>query len=239
MCGRHIKPCVLELGGKAPLIILPSADLDLAASGAAFGGFLNSGQICMSTDVLLVHESIADDFKQRLAKRINKLSSGPEAPLKGLFAEKSAKRLQDFVQDAVSKGATVIAGKVDVTGSTMQPLVLSDITNEMKVAEEESFGPLLTMRTFKTVDEAVKLANQSEYGLSSAVYGAPQEAMKIARRIVSGAVHINGMTVHDVGELAHGGFKSSGYGRFNSLAGLHEFTATRVITVSEGHEYPF
>lgn len=177
------QPCVLELGGKAPFVVLPSANLDLAASGAVFGGYLHSGQICMSTDVVLVHESVEDEFHAHLARRAQNLTAGADAaPLKGLFSERSAQRLDGFVKDALQKGAKVLAGKAEVKGNVMQPLILAGIKDDMKVADEESFGPLITVRTFKTEAEAIELANRSGALGDSTTRADPAQSTACPRR---------------------------------------------------------
>jgi len=242
VCAKYLKPCTLELGGKASLIVLEGADLEFAVNSAAFGAFFHSGQICMSTNNVLAHVSIAEELEAAILKKRKELSAGKsDAPLRGLFAPTSAKRVQALIDDAKSKGATV-HGPEDGSAADhniIQPHVLTGVKEGMNAFTDEHFGPLMSIIRFSTDEEAVALANSSDYGLAAAVYSKDEaHAMRIARQIEAGMVHINGSTVHDTQTLPHGGIKKSGYGRFNGIYGLQEFTWIKVITVNEPHPYP-
>ncbi|WP_157014413.1 aldehyde dehydrogenase [Mesorhizobium xinjiangense] len=242
--GRFLKPALLELGGKAPFVVLDDADLEAAVDAAAFGAYMNQGQICMSTERIVVDEKIADAFVAALAKKARSLKAGDprkgDTPLGSVVDENAAKRIQELVKDAVSKGAVLAAGG-GVDGTVMEATLLDHVTPAMRIYGEESFGPVVTMVRVNGIDEAVRVANDTEYGLSSAVFGKDvNRAMAVARRIESGICHINGPTVHDEAQMPFGGVKESGYGRFGGKAGIAEFTELRWITVQDGPlHYPF
>jgi acyl-CoA reductase-like NAD-dependent aldehyde dehydrogenase len=244
MAARHLKPVVLELGGKAPLVVLDDADLDAAVDGAAFGAFMHQGQICMSTERIVVDRAVADEFAKKLAAKAMALPAGDPrkgSVVLGSVVDKTAcDRVQGLVADAVKKGAKVLAGG-EVDGTIMQATVLDHVTPEMRIYGEESFGPVVTIVRVNGVDEAVRVANDTEYGLSSAVFGRDvARAINVARRIESGICHVNGPTVHDEAQMPFGGTKASGYGRFGGKAVIDEFTELRWITVqTEPRHYPF
>jgi acyl-CoA reductase-like NAD-dependent aldehyde dehydrogenase len=243
IAARHLKPVLLELGGKAPLVVLEDADLDAAVDAAAFGAFFNQGQICMSTERLIVDESIADTFVAKLAKKAASLKAadpaGPAAPLAALVTSEAGVRIKALIADAVKAGATLAVGG-GIEGAIMQATVVDRVTAKMKLYSEESFGPVVSVIRVKGEDEAVRVANDSEYGLSAAVFGRDiNRALRVAKRIESGICHINGPTVHDEAQMPFGGVKSSGYGRFGGKAAINEFTDLRWITIqTEPRHYP-
>jgi benzaldehyde dehydrogenase (NAD) len=243
-CAKHLKPAVLELGGKAPLVVLDDADLEAAASAATFGAFANSGQICMSTERIVVDEAVADAFADKLAARAVGLPLGD--PRKGpvvlgsVVDMATVERCNALVDDALAKGARLLCGgKAD---STLMPAtVLDHVTSGMRIYHEESFGPVKPIVRVRGVDEAVRVANDNAYGLSAAVFGRDiARAWQVAGRIESGICHVNGPTVHDEAQMPFGGVKDSGYGRFGGKAGIDAFTELRWLTVqtTERH-YPF
>ncbi|KAM0791831.1 hypothetical protein ACM66B_004090 [Microbotryomycetes sp. NB124-2] len=240
LCGKHIKPVVLELGGKAPLIALQDCDLDHAVNSVMFGGWFHSGQICMATQTVIVHESIAEQFKTKIASETKRLSAAAtNAPLRGLFTEASAKRVKEIVDDALSKGAEVAAGTYQVESNIVQPIMLDKVNETMRIYREEMFSPVFSIVTFKIEEEAIRIANDHEYGLAAAVYTKDIGAgLRIADQIDSGMVHINGSTVHDSAQMPHGGWKRSGFGRFQGVEGIREFTQIKVVTINEPHPYP-
>lgn len=244
MCGRNLKPALLELGGKAPFLVLDDADLDAAVDAAAFGAYMNQGQICMSTERLLVDDAVADDFIQKLGAKARSLKAGDpregKTPLGAVVDAQAAARVHELVHDAVSKGARLVAGG-GVNGAIMEATLLDNVTPSMRIYSEESFGPVAIIIRVGSQDEAVRVANETEYGLSSSVFSKDvNRAMRIARRIESGICHINGPTVHDEAQMPFGGVKDSGYGRFGGKAGIAEFTELRWITVQDGPiHYPF
>ncbi|MEH6437743.1 aldehyde dehydrogenase [Massilia sp. DD77] len=230
---RHLKPVLLELGGKNPLVILDDADLDEAVEAAAFSAFFNQGQICMSADRIIVDSKIADDFVRKLAAKTATLKAArSDAPLAGMVDPSAASRVAAMLQDARARGATVTQLDETVDGNIMQPAIVDGVTTDMLVYQEESFGPIVSVLRFDSDEEAIRLANDSEYGLSSAVFSRDiGRAMAVARRIESGICHINGPTVHDEAHMPFGGVKGSGYGRFGGRAAIAEFTDLRWITI--------
>ncbi|MCW1754205.1 aldehyde dehydrogenase [Rhizobium acaciae] len=242
-CGRYLKPALLELGGKAPLVILDDADIDGAVNAAIFGAFMNQGQICMSTERIIVDETIADQFVTKLAARASQLPAGDprgHVVLGSLISLDAAKKMDELIADATAKGAKLVAGGKR-SGTVVEATLLDHVTPEMRVYAEESFGPVKPIIRVSGEEEAIRIANDSEYGLSSAVFSRNvQRAMAVAARIESGICHINGPTVHDEAQMPFGGVKGSGYGRFGGKAAIAEFTDLRWITVEDSAQhYPF
>ena len=240
---QHLKPVLLELGGKAPVIVLEHADLDEAVNAITFGAFFNQGQICMSTERVLVDEKIADQFTEKLLAKVKTIRAGhpltTDAPLGTLESLKAATRIQHLIDDARQKGAQLPLG-LNIDGTIMQPTVVLDVRKEMHIYAEESFGPVCTVQRFNSIDEAIELANDSEFGLSAAVFSQNlAQALAVAKRIESGICHINGATVHDEAQMPFGGVKQSGYGRFGSKVSVAEFTELRWITLQTSpRHYP-
>jgi vanillin dehydrogenase len=240
---RHLKRVLLELGGKAPMVVLGDADLDEAVAAAKFGAFMHQGQICMSTERVVADRTVLDPFAEKLGERAAALTVGdprdPETQIGPMVSAASAQRVEEMVEDAVSHGAEVVTGgKPD--GVLFPPTVLKGVTSEMRLYGEESFGPVVGLLEADGPDDAVRLANDTEYGLAAAVFGADvPSALSVARRIESGICHVNGSTVHDEPQMPFGGVKASGWGRFGGKAAIDEFTELRWITVQSGsRQYP-
>ncbi|WP_321396113.1 aldehyde dehydrogenase [Emcibacter sp.] len=232
---RTFTPVLLELGGKAPVVVLEDADLDEAVKAIAFGAYMNQGQICMSTERVVVEESIADALVEKLTAKAATLVAGDpmegKTPLGALVDRKSVDHVLGLVSDAAEKGAAITVGGT-ADGVQMSATVVDKVTKDMRIYTEESFGPVLAVIRVKDAEDAVAIANDSEYGLSAAVFSKDiVKALKVAERIDSGICHINGATVHDEAQMPFGGTKSSGYGRFGGLAGINEFTDLRWITM--------
>jgi acyl-CoA reductase-like NAD-dependent aldehyde dehydrogenase len=240
LAAEHLKPVLLELGGKNPVVVLDDADLDATVDAAAFSAFFNQGQICMSADRILVDRKIAPAFIEKLAAKTATLRAArADAPLAGMVDPAAASRVDAMLVDARERGATVIqTGRLE--GNVLQPAIVDGVTPAMRVYQEESFGPIVSVLRFDTDEEAIRLANDSEYGLSAAVFSRDiGRAMAVAQRIESGICHINGPTVHDEAQMPFGGVKGSGYGRFGGKAAIAEFTDLRWITVQTGpRHYP-
>ena len=274
LAAKYLKPILLELGGKAPLLVLADADIDAAVDATVFGAFANQGQICMSTERVIVERSVADEFaqkpaatcararrespaaprrtrgsrrsgeRQKLAKRVAALPVGNpnegEFVLGSVVGTPTVQRVQRLVAEAVKQGAKVLCGG-DAKGTIMSGLVVDHVTPAMALFREESFGPQVSITRVDSVDEAVRFANDSEYGLSAAVFTRDlARGIDVAKRIDSGICHINGPTVHDEAQMPFGGVKSSGYGRFGGKAGVDAFTELRWITLqTTPRHYPF
>lgn len=244
-CAKYLKPVVLELGGKAPLVILDDADIDDAVNAAAFGCFANSGQICMSTERIIVDEKIAEAFIDKFVGKASKLPLGdPRKPgpvvLGSVVGMGTVEHCNALIDDALAKGAKLLCGG-KAKDTLMPATVLDRVTREMRIYHEETFGPVKCIVRVKGVDAAVDCANDNEYGLSAAVFGRDiARAMNVAKRIESGICHVNAPTVHDEAQMPFGGVKGSGLGRFGGKAGIAEFTELRWITVqTQPRHYPF
>ncbi|WP_118134696.1 aldehyde dehydrogenase [Oceanicella sp. SM1341] len=243
LAARHLKPVLLELGGKAPMLVLDDADLDGAVNAAAFGAFMNQGQICMSTERIIVDEKVADAFVEKFAAKAKALPHGnprEHVVLGSVVDRATVERVNGLIADALAQGATCVAG--GATDSTIMPATVIDgVTPAMKLFREESFGPVVCVVRARDTEHAIELANDTEYGLSSSVFGADvTRAMAVARRIEAGICHVNGPTVQDEAQMPFGGMKASGYGRFGGAAAIDEFTELRWITLEDpAQHYPF
>jgi acyl-CoA reductase-like NAD-dependent aldehyde dehydrogenase len=238
---ENLKPVLLELGGKAPLIVLEDADLDEAVKAAAFGAFMNQGQICMSTERIILVDAIAEAFVEKFRAKAMTLTAGDpqegKAPLGAVINAKAVRHVLQLVDDAVSHGAVQVTGHAG-EGLLVPAIVVDRVTPAMKLFRDESFGPVVAVIRARDEAHAVALANDTQYGLSAAVFTRDvMRGMAVARRIKSGICHINGPTVHDEAQMPFGGVKASGYGRFGGRAGIEAFTELRWITVESrpGH----
>jgi acyl-CoA reductase-like NAD-dependent aldehyde dehydrogenase len=238
---EHLKPCLLELGGKAPLIVLEDADLDEAVAAAAFGAFMNQGQICMSTERIIVVAAVADEFSRRFVTKAQSLLAGdPKAgntPLGAVADRRTVTHVNSLLDDATAHGATILCGgKADSV--VMPATVVGGVTAAMNIYRDESFGPVVGIIVATDEEDAIRIANDTQYGLSAAVFTRDAvRGLSVARRIRSGMCHINGPTVHDEPQMPFGGVGASGYGRFGGKAGIEEFTELRWITLEtqRGH----
>jgi benzaldehyde dehydrogenase (NAD) len=242
---EHLKPCLLELGGKAPFLVLDDADLDEAVKAAAFGAFMNQGQICMSTERIIVVDAVADAFAAKFRDKVSGMKAGDPrqgtSTLGAVVDRKAIDWVGELIDDAVGKGASLLAGEsAPAEGVLMHAAVVDNVTKDMKLYSHESFGPVTAMIRARDEEHAIELANDSEYGLSAAVFTRDTaRGLKVARRIKSGICHVNGPTVHDEAQMPFGGVGASGYGRFGGKAGIDAFTELRWITIETqpGH-YP-
>ena len=240
---EHLKPVLLELGGKAPLIILEDADLDEAVKAAAFGAFMNQGQICMSTERIIVVESVADAFVEKFQAKVASMPVGDpregKTPLGAVVDQKTVDHCRSLIADAVSAGAVLVNGG-EANGVLMPAHVVDKVTPAMKLFRDESFGPVVGIIRAADEADAITLANDTEYGLSASVFTRDTaRGLRVARQIKSGICHVNGPTVHDEPQMPFGGTNASGYGRFGGKAGIDSFTELRWITIETqpGH-YP-
>ncbi|KAF2733853.1 aldehyde dehydrogenase family protein [Polyplosphaeria fusca] len=232
ICGGNLKPCLMELGGKNSAIVLEDADLQKAAGECLAGAFLNAGQICMGTDRILVHSSIARDFVNVLNEQLAAAAKSSD-PLPNVVSVASKTRLAKLITEAISHGAKVVAGNdtQSTPGAGFIPTILQDVNAKSEFHQEEGFGPLASIVTFNNEEEAISFANSTPYGLSAAVFTKDlRRGFSIAKKLESGAVHINSMTVHDEAALPMGGMKNSGWGRFNAEEGMDEFLIRKCVT---------
>ncbi|MGH9209174.1 MAG: aldehyde dehydrogenase family protein [Acidimicrobiales bacterium] len=240
--GQHLKKMSLELGGKDALLVLDDADIERAVGAATFGSFMHAGQICMSTERILVDATIAADFTEQFVARTRTLTVGDPRtnPIGPVINDKQATKIRQHIDHAVAAGATVLTGG-NSEGLFFEPTILADVTPDMAVFTEETFGPVAPVVTVSGEDEAVKLANDSAYGLSAGVITTDEErGLAVARRLETGMVHVNDTSVYDEPHAPFGGLKNSGVGRHGGKAAIDAFTHTRWLTVERGGRgYPF
>ncbi len=240
--GGLLKKACVELGGKDPMLVLADADMDKAVGAAVFGSFMHAGQICMSAERLLVHRSRAEEFTERVAAKTAALGVGD--PMRNVIGpiinHKQLDLIHGQVEDARGRGATIHTGGSH-KGLYYQPTVVSGVTPRMKLFREETFGPVAAITTFDTEDEAVALANQCDYGLSSSIITADEErGLELADRLESGMTHINDCPVYDEPHAPFGGVKGSGLGRHGGRWAMEAFTETHWRTIEKGgRQYPF
>lgn len=237
--GAHLKKCCAELGGKDSLIVLEDADMERATAAANFGSFMHQGQICMSVEKVLVQEGIFEPFVRRFVERAAKLKVGdpskdPSNVIGPLINDRQAAKVREQIDDAVAKGAKVLlGGRVD--GRFVEPTIMVAVTPEMKLYQEETFGPVVPVIPFRTDEEAIAIANDTEYGLSSGVMTRDeQRGLAIAQRLETGMCHINCSSVNDEPHAPFGGSKASGVGRHGGRWATETFTETRWITLERG-----
>jgi acyl-CoA reductase-like NAD-dependent aldehyde dehydrogenase len=246
LAAQHLKPAVLELGGKNSLVVLDDADLDYAVDAAAFGAYMNAGQICMSVDRVLVDRSVAGEFTERFAEKVKHLPTGdptdPTTVIGPAVNARSAERQYGLIDDAVAKGASVHAGGHRLGNALVPATVLSDVTPEMDIFHDEIFGAITTVFEVDGPDEAVEFANNTNYGLTAGVITEDRaRGLSVAKRLKTGIVHVNDQSVADEPQAPFGGIQESGYGKFGGHAGVESFSERRWVTIQEeGHaRYPF
>ncbi len=233
--GKHLKPAVMELGGKDPLLILRDADVDFAADAAAWGSFLHQGQICMSTERIIIERPIAAEFTEKLVQRAQALKIGdprdPTVAIGPLINQAAVDKVHSHVTSAIDAGAQLITGGTH-DGLLYHPTVITDVKNTMKLFTDQTFGPIAPIIVVEDAEEALRVANDSKYGLSSGIITNDfTRALMIARDLETGMVHIGDQTVNDEPQVPFGGVKGSGYGRMGGRAALDEFTELRWISL--------
>ena len=238
--GRHIKKTVLELGGSDPFIVMPSADLDVAAETAVKARMLNNGQSCINAKRFIVHERVADDFERRVVERVRALRVGdpgdPSTDMGPLATVAIRDEVEDQVRRSVERGARLLVGgtRLDRPGSYLAPGVLTDIPKDAPAYREELFGPVALLFRVASIEEAIDLANDSQFGLGSSVWtNDDEEARRFSDEIEAGSVFVNAMVASDP-RYPFGGVKQSGYGRELAVYGLREFVNVKTVRRARG-----
>ncbi|MGA1153661.1 MAG: aldehyde dehydrogenase family protein [bacterium] len=237
-CGAYLKKCCVELGGKDSLIVRADADMERATQAANFGSFMHQGQICMSVEKVLVQRSIFNEFLEKFVARAARLKVGntadPENVIGPLINDRQVDRVKSQLEDALAKGAKVeLGGKIE--GRFVYPTILTGVTPAMLVYQDETFGPVVPVIPFETDEEAISIANDTEYGLSSGIITADEEkALQMARQLETGMCHVNCSSVNDEPNVPFGGTKASGLGRHGGRWSMETFTDTRWITLERG-----
>lgn len=244
IAGGQLKKVALELGGNCAFIVLEDADLNQAASAAVFGKYTHQGQICMAINRILVDRKVYAEFVSIFKEKVTKLKSGnpidPGTDIGPLIEKRQVDQITNLINGAVAAGAKLELEGI-VEGNLMTPYILTDVKNDMEIAQTEIFGPVAVIIPFDTEEEAIALANDTVYGLSSAIYTADKtRGALLAQEIETGMVHINDQTVNDEPHIPFGGEKASGLGRFNGEYALEEFTTVKWISVMDNPRgYPY
>jgi succinate-semialdehyde dehydrogenase/glutarate-semialdehyde dehydrogenase len=240
IAAERLLPVVLELGGKDPMIVLDDADIDVASSGAVWGAFVNAGQACLSVERCYVHRSLYEKFLSACAEKTKKLvvthGEDHNADVGPLIHEQQLRLVEEHVKDARARGARVLIGGLrfpEVGKNFYCPTILADVTHEMRIMREETFGPVLPVAAFDTDDEAIRLANDSEYGLAASVWTRDSaRGERLARRIHTGTVMVNDVvSCFGISEAPHGGVKLSGIGRTHGRFGLEEMVRLKYVDI--------
>jgi len=251
-CAERLIPCTLELGGKDPMVVLADADLDRAAGGAVAGAFMNAGQYCCGTERIYVVEAVADEFTRRVVERASKLrqAAGGEFDVGAMIWPRQLEIAEEHVADAVAKGAKVLVGgrrNPTLKGLYYEPTVLTNVTHDMLVMREETFGPILPIMRVRDEEEAIRLANDTVYGLAANVWTRnKRRGLGVAQRINSGSVCVNDMAMtYGVPEAPFGGWKNSGIGQVNGEIGLRGYCHIQPILIDRfggkqtANKYPY
>jgi vanillin dehydrogenase len=244
VAGRCLKRAILELGGNSALIVMHDADLDNALNAAVFSRFTHQGQICMCANRILVQRSVYPQFLEKYVKRVSSLKVGdprePQTDIGPLMNKAQVETLAKQIQKGVQEGArAVLQGKVE--GNVVSPTIFADVLPGMSIAQTEMFGPSVCVMPFDTPEEAIRIANDSPFGLSGAIHTRNVEwGAELAKQIDSGMIHVNDGTINDEPLVAFGGEKASGIGRLNGKWALEEFTTLKWISVQhKQRHYPF
>ena len=242
--GENLKRVALELGGSDPLLILKDADVEYAVNAATFGRFLHQGQICMSVKRIIVEKPVADEFIEKFVAKVSGLKVGDpqehDTIIGPLINQTQLDLLRGQVDEAINRGAKVLCGG-KFEGLSYWPTILTDVKEDMRVCQEEVFGPVVPVIVVEDEEEALRVANNSPFGLSSGIItGDFEKGLAIAERLETGMVHINDSSVHDEPQVPFGGVKDSGWGRHGGLAAMEEFTELRWVTMQRTpRQYPF
>jgi vanillin dehydrogenase len=241
---KHLKKFTLEMGGKSPLIVLKDADVDYAVDAAAFGIFLHQGQVCMANSKVIVEAPLFDAFAEKFKAKTATIKVGdprdPDTVIGPLIRPRQCEFIDGQLKDAKEKGATIVAGGTH-KDQFYQPTVLTGVTPEMRIYHEESFGPVVSLIRATDSEEALRIANDTEYGLAAAVItNDMQKALNLSMRLESGMVHVNDTTISDEPHVPFGGVKNSGFGREGGRYSLEELTEVKWVTIQMGKRtFPF
>ncbi|MFJ6729667.1 MULTISPECIES: aldehyde dehydrogenase family protein [unclassified Streptomyces] len=244
VAASHFKRSVIELGGNSAFVVLDDADIDYAVDAAVFSRFIHQGQVCMAANRVLVDRSVADAFTEKFVAKVRTLKAGdprdPQTVIGPVINSSQAESLTGVAEQAVAEGATVLL-RGATEGNLVEPSVFADLPADSALLQQEVFGPIVFLTTFDGEEEAVRLVNDSPYGLSGAVHtGNVERGVAFARQIVTGMFHVNDATVHDEPIVPFGGEKNSGLGRLNGETTLEAFTTTKWISVQHGRSgWPF
>lgn len=233
MAAKHLKPVLLELGGKNVSVICEDADIEKAAFSLILSAWMHKGQVCMCVDNVYVHENIYDEFVTALVAVAKDFAASPDMAIEQRD-KAGAQKVGRLVDDALSKGASIIFGEHTQDPETnYSPLILGDVSSDMSINTEEIFGPVFSVFKYQDASELLSTFSRSKYGLKGSIWSTDTlKALELAKKMDFGGVHINGSTVHDEPTVPHGGVKLSGVGRFNSHWGVDEFTYTKSITLN-------
>lgn len=241
--GGLLKRCCVELGGKDALIVLDDADIEHAVNAATFGSFMHQGQICMSVERVIVHEAVADEFTEKLVANTKKLKIGDPHEMGNTIGpvinETQLRKIREQVDEAVTQGAKILCGGKN-DGLFFEPTVLGNVTRNMRIFREETFGPVAPIIRAGSVEEAIEIANDSDYGLSAGIMTRDEEkGLRVAQQLRTGMAHINDSSVNDEPHVPFGGIGASGMGRHGGKPGIDTFTELRWITLERGgRHYP-
>lgn len=244
ICGRNLKRAALELGGNNIMIVLEDADVQQAASAAVFGKFLHQGQICMSLNRIIVHRNIYDRFVEAFKEKAQLIQAGnpadPNVFVGPLINERQVNKVQGWIEESIAQGATCIQ-RGGVSGTLMEPVILKDVTNDMPIAQNEQFAPVAAIIPVDSEEEAINIANDSDFGLSGSVFTKDVDhGVEVALQIQTGMIHVNDQSVNCESNIPFGGEKSSGLGRYGGEWSLDEFTTQRWVSVQqEPRPFPF
>ncbi|MGW5325149.1 aldehyde dehydrogenase family protein [Streptomyces sp. NPDC004014] len=244
VCASHFKRAVLELGGNSALVVLDDADLDYAVDAAVFSRFVHQGQVCMAANRVLVDRSVAEEFTEKFVAKVRTLKTGdprdPQTVIGPVINSQQASALAGVVEQALAEGATALVHGT-TTGNLVEPSVLTDVPAGSALLQQEVFGPVVFLVPFDGEEEAVRIVNDTPYGLSGAVHTADVErGVAFAKRIDTGMFHVNDGTVHDEPLVPFGGEKHSGLGRLNGETTVEAFTTVKWISVQHGRSgFPF
>lgn len=235
---KNFKKPLLELGGNSAFIVMEDADLEYAVNAATFSRFTHQGQICMSANRILVQQSIYNEFLEKFVAKVSSLKVGdprdPQTIIGPVINDRQAATLEAMVEKGIAEGAKAIV-KGNVNGRLVEPTILADVTTSMSVAQEELFGPVVCVIPFETEEDAISIANDTNFGLSGALHTSNVErGVEIAKKIHTGMIHVNDLTINDEPTVAFGGEKQSGIGRLNGEWSLEEFTTLKWISVNYG-----